>query len=146
MLIVVPCTADHELLTFSALLAIRQNVTEKECCPERGDQMTLKNRHLRAWGCFKWMKAIRKLSLMEGKLLDSERLGCSGKRIGEAAGDIHSWKSVLSLKTHCWLLYPWRSGCLAMTILVIHHYCRDANLRVASVCIIQAWMKNCGMF
>ena len=36
------------------------------------------------------MKAVRKLSVIEGRLLDTERLGCSGKRIGEAAGDIHS--------------------------------------------------------
>ena len=63
--------------------------------------MALKNRPLRAWGSIKWMKAIRKLSVIEGRLLDNERLGCSGKRIGEAAGDIRSWKSVMSLKTHC---------------------------------------------
>lgn len=33
------------------------------------------------------MKAIRKLSVTEGRLLDNESLG---QRIGEAAGDIHS--------------------------------------------------------
>lgn len=76
-------------------------MTEEEWSLEGGDQMPLKNRHLRAWGSLKWMKAIRKLSVTEGRLLDNESLGCSGKRIGEAAGDIHSWKSVMSLKTHC---------------------------------------------
>lgn len=47
------------------------------------------------------MKAVRKLSVTEGRLLGNERLGCSRERIGEAAGDIWSWKSVMSLKTHC---------------------------------------------
>lgn len=47
------------------------------------------------------MKAIRKLSVIEDRLLDIERLGCSGKGIGEVAGDIHSCKTVMSLKTHC---------------------------------------------
>lgn len=67
-------------------------MTEKEWSLEGDDQMPLNNRHLGAWGSFKWMKAVRKLSVIEGGLLDNERLGCSRKRIGEAAGDIHSWK------------------------------------------------------
>lgn len=67
-------------------------MTEKEWSLEGNDQMPLNNRHLGAWGSFKWMKAVRKLSVIEGGLLDNERLVCSRKRIGEAAGDIHSWK------------------------------------------------------
>lgn len=65
-------------------------MAEKEWSLEGGDQMPLKNRHLRALRSFKWMKAVRKLSVTEGRLLDNESLGCSGQRIGEAAGDIHS--------------------------------------------------------
>lgn len=74
-------------------------MTEKGWSLEGADQMPLKNRHLRAWGSLKWMKPIRKLSVTEGRLLDNESLGCSGKRIGEATGDIHSWSQ--------WC--PWRS-------------------------------------
>lgn len=36
------------------------------------------------------MKAVRKLSVIESRLLDIKRLGCPGKRTGEAAGDTHS--------------------------------------------------------
>lgn len=64
--------------------------------------MVLKNRFLRVWGSIKWMKVIRKLLVIEGRLLDNERLGCLGKRIGEVVGDICFWKLVMFLKIYCY--------------------------------------------
>ena len=47
------------------------------------------------------------------------------------------WHSFLKisdvLEDTLWLFCPWRSGCLAMTSLVIHHYCKGTHLRVISV-------------
>ena len=95
--------------------------------------MSLKNRHL---------KSLSKLEMNEG---------CK-KTVSDRRQTIRYWKVRLLRKENwwgcrwhsflkisdvledtLWLFYPWRSGCLAMTILIIHHYCKGTHLRVISV-------------